>query len=268
MSAPAAVATAPGLVRQLAALLRMEVVLLLRNRTAFVMAVLFPLFVGYLRSGDVVGVAEADVMTIAGTLAVIAVLAVHHHLTTVYASRRQEFVLKRLRAGLPSDLTILVGAASCTVLLFVAQAALVVAYALVALELPAPANPLTIVLALFLVAGIMAAFSAALSAVTRSSEAAMLTTLPTMVLFLATPGVLVSFGELPRAVEEAAWFLPLGPFPDLVGDSWLGRDASGEQLTFLATFIDALPALAVMAGWLLLASLAARRVFVWQPRRA
>ena len=268
MSAPRDEAIAPGLMPQLAALLRMEVLLLLRNRTAFVMAVLFPLFVGYLRLGDAGGGAEADATTVAGTLAVIAVLAVHHHLTTVYASRRQEFVLKRLRAGLPSDLTILIGAASCTVLLFVAQAALVVAYAIVALELPMPANPLTIVLAVFLVAWIMAASSAAVSVVTRSSEAAMLTTLPTMVLFLMTPGVLVSFGELPRAVEEAAWFLPLGPFPEVVRNSWLGRDASGEQLTVWTTFVDALPSLVVLTGWLVLALLAVRRVFVWQPRRA
>ena len=268
MTAPKDQAIAPGLMRQLAALLRMEVLLLLRNRTAFVMAVLFPLFMGYLRSADVGRGTEADVTTIAGTLAVIAVLAVHHHLTTVYASRRQELVLKRLRAGLPSDLTILIGAASTTVLLFVAQAALVVVYAIVALELPVPANPLAIVLALFLVARIRAAFSAAVSVVTRSSEAAMLTTLPTMVLFLATPGVFVPFGELPRAVEEAAWFLPLGPFPELVRDTWLARDASGKELAVSTTFVDALPALAVLTGWLVLALLLVRRVFVWQPRRA
>ena len=96
----------------------------------------------------------------------------------------------------------------------------------------------------------------------------MLTTLPTMVLFLMTPGVLVSFGELPRAVEEAGWFLPLGPFPEVVRNSWLGRDASGEQLTVWTTFVDALPSLVVLTGWLVLALLAVRRVFVWQPRRA
>lgn len=96
----------------------------------------------------------------------------------------------------------------------------------------------------------------------------MLTTLPTMVLFLVTPGVLVSSGELPGAIEDAAWFSPLGPFPELVRESWLARDASGEQLTFFATFVEALPALAVMAGWLLLASRVVRRIFVWQPRRA
>ena len=59
MRAQEAEAIAPGLTRQLAALLRMEVLLLVGNRTALVMAVLFPLFVGDLRVGDAGGGAEA-----------------------------------------------------------------------------------------------------------------------------------------------------------------------------------------------------------------
>jgi ABC-2 type transport system ATP-binding protein len=116
-------------------------------------------------------------------------------------------------------------------------------------------NPLFILLALILAAAVMAAFSAALSAVTRSSEAAMLTSLPTVGLFLATPGVLVPLGDYPAGVEAVAKYLPLGPFTELIRDAWSG----GELLDMAAS-------LGVLGIWLVLAALLGRAVFRWEPR--
>lgn len=79
-------------------------------------------------------------------LAIVMVLGAHHHLITVYAARRQELALKRLRAGVPSDATILAGTASGAVAIFLGQAVVIAAYGVVALRLPVPANPLTLVL--------------------------------------------------------------------------------------------------------------------------
>jgi ABC-2 type transport system permease protein len=262
-------AKGPGTLRQLAALARLELLALRRNLTATALVVVAPLGLGFLRLGGydaaTVG-ASAAVTRMAGTIAVIVILFVHHHLVTVYATRRQELVLKRLRAGLPSDWTILAGAASGTVAIFLGQALLLAGYGVLALGLPVPANPLTVGLATLLVAALMAAVSAALSAVTRSSEAAMLTTLPTMALFLATPGIAVPFGALPRGLEAAAWFGPMGPFPEVVRAGWLGQDPNGAELSLLAGLVEVLPGLAVLAGWLLLGLLAVRLVFRWQPR--
>jgi ABC-2 type transport system permease protein len=259
----------PGTVRQLAALARMELLALRRNLTATALVVVFPLALGFLRIGGhdaaTVG-AGAAVTRMANTIGVIVVLFVHHHLVTVYATRRQELVLKRLRAGLPSGWTILAGAASSTVAIFLGQALLLAGYGVLALELPVPANPLTVLLAMLLVAALMAAVSAALSAVTRTSEAAMLTTLPTMALFLATPGMLVPFGTLPRDLEAAAWFLPMGPFPEVVRIGWLGQDPNGAELSLLAGLVEVLPGLTVLSGWLVLATLATSYVFRWEPR--
>lgn len=255
--------------REMAALIRMELLALRRNAAASSLVVILPLGVGFIRvvgfSAGKVGVI-AGVMKVVGTIGVIGVVFVHHHLITVYAARRQELVLKRLRAGLPSDRTILAGAASGTVVIFLAQAVILTLYGVVALELPVPANPLTILLATLLNAALMAAVSAAMSAVTRSSEAAMLTSVPTMGLFLVTPGLLVPFGELPPAVESAAWFLPLGPFPEVARTGWLGLGRGGAEVTFLGGLVDALPGLAVMSGWLLLALLAVKYFFRWEPR--
>ena len=255
MSAAVADARVPGTGRQLAALMRMELLALRRNMTATAISVVTPLTIAFVLAGQYEGGAADGVERVASVLALVVVFGVHHHLVTVYAARRQELVLKRLRAGLPADGTILVGAALATLALFLAQGVILVGYGVLALGLPGPKNLLFIMLALGLGAAVMAAFAAALSAVTRNSEAAMLTSLPTVALFLATPGVLVPLGALPDGVEEVASYLPLGPFTEVIREGWLGADVVGM-----------LPELGVLAAWLVLASLLARAVFRWEPR--
>jgi ABC-2 type transport system permease protein len=248
-------AQVPGTVRQVSALMRMELLALRRNKTATAMAVVTPLAVGMVLAGAYDGGSVAGVERMASVLALSVVLGVHHHLVTVYASRRQELVLKRLRAGLPSDGTILAGAAAATLGIFLIQAVILAGYGVIVLGLPAPENPLFILLALALGAAVMAAFSAALSAITVSSEAAMLTSLPTSAIFLLTPGALIPLGTLPDNVEAIARHLPLGSFTEVIREAWLGYGV-----------LDMLPALGVLAIWLALASLLARAVFRWEPR--
>jgi ABC-2 type transport system permease protein len=245
----------PSTWTQLTALMRMELLALRRDRTATAISVITPLVIGSVMAASYDGGTDAGVERMAGVLALVVVLVVHHHVITVYASRRQELVLKRLRAGLPSDGVILVGAAATTVSIFLVQAVMLVGYGVLALGLPLPENPLFMLLALLLGAAVMAAFSAALSAVTRSSEAAMLTSLPTVGLFLATPGVLLPLGTLPEGVESVARLLPLGPFTEIIRDAWHGE-----------TVLDVLPWVGVLACWLVLASLVGRAVFRWEPR--
>jgi ABC-2 type transport system permease protein len=246
----------PGTGRQLAALMRMEFLALRRDRTASAISVITPLVIGVIMAGGYDGGDTSGIERMASVLGLVVVLVVHHHVITVYASRRQELVLKRLRAGLPSDAAILVGSAATTVTVFMLQAVILVGYGVLALGLPFPENPPFVLAALALGAAVMAAFSAALSAVTRTSEAAMLTSLPTVGLFLATPGVLVPLGALPADVEAVAKYLPLGPFTEVIRGSWMG----GEML-------DMVGWLGVLAIWLTFASLVARAVFRWEPRR-
>lgn len=253
--------------RQIAALIRMELLLLRRNPTATTLSVLTPLAAGIaLISGD----RDTDdaVTKAAGVIGMIAVFGVHHHLTTVYASRRQEMVLRRLRAGLPSDRTILVGAASATVLIFLALSVLIVVYGVLVLGMPVPANPLTMLMAMLLGAAVLAAFGAALSAVTHSTEAAMLTTLPTVAIFLLAPGVLVPLGALPDSIEDIASFLPMGPFTEVLRTGWLGHEIGGPDLSFAGSTADALPWLAVLAAWLVIAVAVTKRHFRWESRHA
>lgn len=253
--------------RQMAALIRMELLVLRRNLTASILSVLTPLAAGIaLISG--VDDTEDAVTKASGVIGMIAVFGVHHHLTTVYASRRQEMVLRRLRAGLPSDRTILVGAASATVLIFLVLSVLLVVYGVLVRGMPVPANPLTMLIAMLLGAAVLAAFGAALSAVTHSTEAAMLTTLPTVAIFLLAPGVLVPLGALPEGIEDVASFLPMGPFTEVLRTGWLGHEIGGAEKTFAGSTADALPWLAVLAVWLVIAAAVTKRYFRWEPRHA
>jgi ABC-2 type transport system permease protein len=259
--------TVPTRARQMAALIRMELMLLRRNLTATSLSVLTPLIAGIaLISGD--HDTENAVTKAAGVIGMLAVFGVHHHLTTVYASRRQEMVLRRLRVGLPSDGTILAGAASAAVLIFVVIAVLLIVYGVVVLGMPVPANPVTMLMAALLGAAVLAAFGAALSALTHSTEAAMLTTLPTVAIFLLAPGVLVPLGALPETIEDIAAFLPMGPFTEVLRTGWLGYEIGGSDLDFAASTADALPWLAVLAAWLVIAAAVTRRYFRWDPRNS
>ncbi len=252
--------------KQVTALVRMELILLQRNWTATLLAGVTPLLFGVLLArghGDGV---VLGVYGIAGAIGMVALFSVHYHLTTVYAARRQELVLKRLHAAQPSSRTILTATALSGILVFIGQAVVLMTFGLLILDLPAPANPLTMLLVMVLGAAVLAALSAALSGVTRSAEAAMFTTLPSTMVLLATPGVLAPPGALPQSIEAFGAYLPLAPFVDVLRTGWLGRDADGAELSFLGGVADAVPSLGVLAAWLVLAVLAAKYLFRWEPR--
>lgn len=251
---------------QMVAMLKMELQALRRNWTATAMSVVTPLMIALLLVSEYGGQAVPGVRRVVSVTTLIMVFLVHHHLTTVYAARRQELVLKRLRAGLASDRTILLGTASSTVAIFLAQFVVLAIYAVLALDLPVPRNPVVMAVALLIACAVMAGFSAALSAITRSSEAAMLTTLPTVVIFLATPGALLPLGALPDSLERVLWFLPNGPFTEIMRIGWLARTDEGQALSFAGTFVETLPSFGVLLVWMALALFAANRWFRWEPR--
>jgi ABC-2 type transport system permease protein len=257
----------PSVWRQMTTMVRMELLLLRRNMTATMLSVVTPLVMGILLVSGRGYDTESGVARMCGVIGMVAVFCVHHHLTTAYASRRQEMVLKRLRAGIPSDRTILVGAASATVIVFLIQAALLITYGVVVLDMPLPANPLTMLAAMLIGAAVLAAFGAVLSAVTRSSEAAMLTTLPSMLIFLMAPGVLLPLGTLPESIENIAMALPMGPFTEVLRTGWLGYEiGDGTPMSFAAITVDALPWLALLLVWLGIAAALTKRYFRWEPR--
>ena len=258
----------PSAWRQMVALIRMELLLLRRNMTATVMSVLTPLLVSVLLISGVEATAEDAVAETCGLIGFLAVFCVHHHLATAYASRRQEMVLKRLRTALPSDRTVLIGVASASLIVFVVQAVVLIGYGVLVLDMPVPANPLTMLSAMLLGGAVLAGFAAALSAITHSSEAAMLTTLPTVAIFVMAPGVLTPLGTLPETLENVAMFQPMGPFMKVLRTGWLGHEIGEPNLSFVGSIVDGLPWLTLLAVWLIVAGAVTKRYFRWEPRHS
>jgi ABC-2 type transport system permease protein len=242
----------------LAALLRMELLLLRRNWTAALMAVVTPLLAGFLFARAHSDDPMAGVYGMAGAITMAGVFSVHYNLTAVYATRRQEGVLKRLRAGVLTDRTILAGTALGGLVVFALQVVLLLVFGVVVLGLPVPAQPWTMLAGLVLGAAVLAAISAALSGLTSSSEAALLTTLPTVSVFLMTPGVLIPMGMVGAVPALVGGLLPSGAMTELVRVGWLGT-AAGP--------LGVLPAAGVLLAWLLVMAYAAKRLVRWDPRQ-
>ena len=47
---------------------------------------------------------------------------------------------------------------------------------------------------------------------------------------------------------------------------WPGHELGDPELTFAASTVDALPWLAVLVAWLLIAAAVTKRYFRWEPR--
>lgn len=259
MNAPATAAATPlasPVAGPLRALLRTELLLLRRNGPAALLAVITPLVFGFLLArgfgdDDLNGVAG-----IVGSTAMAAVFSVHYHLTAVFATRRQDGVLQQLRAGVLTDRTILLGTTLGSLTVFATQALVLIGFGVLVLGLPLPAQPLTMLIGLAGMAAVLAALAVALSGVTRSAEAALLTTLPTITLMLATPGVIIPAAHVGPVPHAIGMITPVGAATALLRDGWTGTG-----------LFDALPAIGVLCAWFLAAALLGRRLMRWAPRR-
>jgi ABC-2 type transport system permease protein len=75
-------------------------------------------------------------------------------------------------------------------------------------------------------------------------------------------------GTLPEGIENVASLLPMGPFTEVLRTGWLGGELGGPELTFAGSTADALPWLAALLAWLVIAAAVAKRYFRWEPRQS
>jgi ABC-2 type transport system permease protein len=237
-----------------------ELRLMVRNRTVAVSAILLPLGLGlfwaYSFSGDD---PRTQAVVVALQLAVVLGMGIYVTATQTLVARRQARVLKRMRTSAVSDTGLLVATVAPAVALGVAQ--LVVFGVIDAFAgVPAPAEPLWLVVAVL--GGIALAVTAALATavVTPSPERAQITTLPLTFVLL---GSAITMSVLP----SDGWWQALVVVPGaaigallqmaMTGGAW-GTDPFGvPSLLF--------PLLAV-AAWPQLFAWFARRRFRWDPR--
>lgn len=260
---------------RIAALARAEFTLLGRNRFLLFNAVVLPLVfpIGMLVLGREGGLSEAAVS--AGLeifVLFVLVFVVYYNLLSVYATRRDELVLKRLRTGECRDIEILTGPAVPSWLLCVLTT-VVVGLAVVILGGRAPVNPVLVAAAVMAGAVLFSALALVTSAFTRNAEAAQITCLP--VLVLATAGMSTVRSVVPDNLAEVLAATPFAAVVELMNVGWFGRTtsefaaAAGPLDTpagFAATFGSAVPAMLVLSGWVAASILVATVYFRWEPR--
>jgi ABC-2 type transport system permease protein len=251
---------------RIAALARAEGVLLRRSRIVLLTAVALPAaLAGAVRA--LPGAAPA-VRAGSGFLIAITTFAllypVYYNLVVTLAGRREQLVLKRLRAGEATDGEILAGTAAPAVAVAWAQVALAAAVAVTAAGLVLPARAVLAVTGLVLGTAAFALLAIVTSAVTRSAEMAQVTTLPALVVSIAGSGLLVPLAAAPDAVRAVAQALPLTAVTELLR---LGLDQGGTQPGLAGGLGAAAGPVLVLAAWIAAGGWAARRWFRWEPRR-
>lgn len=245
-------------------LARSNVLLMRRNLLTVVYAVVVPLLPLALltTAPDRTGVAGAVFVTLVLLMALL--FPVYYNLLSVFVTRRDELVLKRLRSGEATDAEIIVSMAlpGATLVFVVAGIAVVVAGVL---GFPLPTNPILLVIGLLLTCVTFAALALWTAAWTKNAEAAQLTSAP--VLMLATFGV--TRAAFPEGAQQWLDLLPGAALEDLVRVAWFGVEPGAlgtDAVTWAATWSEALPALGYLLGWTIIGALLARRAMTWEPR--
>jgi ABC-2 type transport system permease protein len=224
--------------------------MLVRNKLVAACSILIPLALGvfFVFSDNEGGTAVSAVIVVL----IMISMGVYVTATTTLAARRQTLFLKRLRSGVASDRSIILGLVAPIVLVSVVQVA-VILVALAVTSGTAPTSPLLVALAVVLAEIMFAGLALATAGVTNSPEHAQVTTLP---LFFASVGT--AFWVVFTGVSELAWVkraLPGGGIAELIMAGWTG--AAVDNLAVLVV-----PSLA----WAVIAAYVARAMFRWEPR--
>lgn len=204
---------------------------------------------------EVDNVAGADYL-LAGMLGYGAASTAFAGLAILLVVRREQGILKRLRATpLPAS-TYLAAVLSSIVLIFGLESVLMIVIGRVGFDTALPDRFLSLALALLLGAAAFAAMGVGLSGLVRSAEgaSAVVNAIYLPVSFIS--GAFFSPESFPAFLEAIANVLPLTYFIELVRDVML----HGSQIW------DEPTAVAVIAAWGAVGLAAAIRSFRWEPR--
>ena len=251
-------------VHRVTRLARTNTTLMMRNKLTMGYAVLMPLLpLGLLFLGERGDVDGAGAF-IATSFLMALMFPVYYNLLSMFVSRRDELVLKRLRTGEIRDGELVLSMALPGVAITLAVSVLTVMVAMIT-GIRFPLNPVLLLVGVLLAAAAFAGFALWTASWTRTAEAAQMTSMPVVV--LATIGLLR--GAFPETVRPWVDLLPGTAMGNLVRISWFGRPpelGTTERFDFLATWGAALPSLAVLAAWTVLAVWIAKRSMQWEPR--
>ncbi|MGY2077939.1 ABC transporter permease [Blastococcus sp. SYSU DS0828] len=259
----------PSRLRRTLALAGAETRLYLRNRTAVVNSAVLPLLlvaaVPLLGFGD--GAVPVGPRLLVSAIGVMLVFLTYTNLLTTFVARREHLVLQRMRTGELTGAEVILGTATPTLLITVGQVVLVGAGIAVLGEWAMPVDVVLPLVALIGGGALMLLLAAASTAFTRTPESAQITALPLLLVSTTLSGLFFPLSVLPDPLATAARFLPLTPAVELSQLGLAGQTWSGEAVDWAGAWSAATLPLAVLAGWLVVAGVLARRGFRWAPRR-
>ncbi|MFS8203355.1 ABC transporter permease (plasmid) [Streptomyces sp. CWNU-52B] len=256
----ASTVTAAG---RMASLARAELTLIGRSRATFFAAVFVPLVLPFSLHSTVKDMDLKETGLSIGSVILPAAVgfsllfAVYSSLVSVYAARREELVLKRLRTGELRDVEILAGTAVPSVLIGLVQCLVLTAACAVIMDVGVPEAPLLAVVGLLLGLVMWAALAAVTASFSRSVEGAQVAAMPLLLVSMVGSGTVVPFEIMPDRVAAVCERLPLSPVITLIRGGWTGNLSGYEVLGAVATAL----------AWTVFAVFAVRKWFRWEPRR-
>jgi ABC-2 type transport system permease protein len=240
---------------------RLDLALLWRNRTALFTVIGLPLLfatVLYSVKGQKSAGIDSALYVGTGYLTYFLVFSVFMNLVTVFTARREDLTLKRLRSGPLSDAELMGGSALTAGALYLTQAALLLVVMGTTLGGRFPADLPMLLVGLLLGIPVFALLAFAVSGLTPNADMAQLTVLPLVFACMIGSGVMFPLDGAPEAVRDTARLLPLSPLVEITRDAYFGDGSVGSYAR----------ALGVFALWAALGLWAARRWFRWEPRHA
>ncbi|MFG3440663.1 ABC transporter permease [Nonomuraea sp. NPDC047897] len=239
----------------LAATYRLGTRLFWRDRAMLVASVVTPMGIGIglpllMRHVRADGAAAAAQL-FPGTIAIMLAITAFMNINVALATRRDQLVLKRLRTTTLTDGQILVGQIASTVTQTVVVIALCTVTVRFVADVPFPANPLLFAGAAVVGSAVMATLGAAYTAAVPRAELSAAACMPVFLLCGVGAGAMGPILEvLPSWVGSLFGLLPTAGVVDAMRDGAVAGPAAN------------------LAGWTVVALVALRLWFRWEPRRS
>lgn len=242
------------------ALLRAELTLLRRDTTAWATAIALPFALGAWWIVSDPPFADGVGAIVALQVATLLIFSLHTVGTMALASRREQLILKRWRSSQASSLSVLVGTIGVPAGLVVIQAVVLSALTMVATD-TMPASVTMLLVGAVSGVSIIGALTFVAAAFTRSSEHAMITTFPLILVVMA--GTVWALMRPYDAFDLPLLAVPGGAMTQLLRLGWDGPSDGAGMVAWLS---QATPSLVATAALTAVATVAARRWFRWEPR--
>lgn len=250
--------------RRFGALVAAESRILVRNRTALFTAVAMPPLMAFAFSGLSKDRAALGVVLTMMMVGSALMFVLYFTMVTSLVARREQLVLKRLVAGEPTPLEVLLAPAVPLLALFAVQSGLAIGVA-VAFGTPI-AHPWALALAIIGGAATWAALAVWSATWTRTVESAQLTTMPLILVAMLLSGFSLPLTIMPDLVQRVAHWLPMTPVMDLINLAYLGTGTDGSVLTGRELVVGTIDMLIPLVLWTALGLNLGLRRFRWDAR--